>query len=77
MDKHTGDRRLRKITRKEEEKTLIDEGEKMSVFFMFTEKEQAKNDRHCIYTQYVVIETGIISGLSIPTLHMQYIGRWE
>lgn len=49
----------------------------MSVFFMFTEKEQAKNDRHCIYTQYVVIETGIISGLSIPTLHMQYIGRWE
>ena len=77
MDKHTGDQRLRKITRKEEEKTLIDEGEKMSVFFMFTEKEQAKNDRHCIYTQYVVIETGIISGLSIPTLQMQYIGRWE
>jgi hypothetical protein len=77
LDKHTGDRRLRKITRKEEEKTLIDEGEKMSVFFMFTEKEQAKNDRHCIYTQYVVIETGIISGLSIPTLQMQYIGRWK
>jgi hypothetical protein len=77
LDKHTVDRRLRKITRKEEEKTLIDEGEKMSVFFMFTEKEQAKNDRHCIYTQYVVIETGIIRGFSIPTLHMQYIGRWE
>ena len=37
LDKHTGDRRLRKITRKEEEKTLIEEGEKMSVFFMFTE----------------------------------------